>query len=276
MIDPVRRPCHREQGSVQQLHVTLLAVLVAGCGGSGAGPDGGADATGVDGTCGAACDQDGDGVLDDVDQCPDTSAIGVVNHEGCNDQQVDPVLQPEFPPYGLTWTSEGDPGRAGGLIWTYTGIRRDDLFHIDWVVCDDPATPCGVSLDGPIDVPAENWQFSAADSDLPGGVLVLTNTTQVRLLDTTVVPLSGRVTLTIVNAADAPLAFEEVAALDVVPRLATHAAEILGTGFKVTILGEVDDGTSGWTPYLDYYDAAATADPGDGTTVSIGASFYDE
>ena len=34
--------------------------------------------------------------------------------------------------------------------------------------------------------------------------------------------------------------------------------------------------TATWTPYLDYYDAAATPDPGAGTSVSFGGSFYDE
>ena len=55
-----------------------------------------------------------------------------------------------FPPFGLTWTPSGELGRAGGLTWTYTGIQRGDLFHIWWVVCDDPGMPCGLSLDGPI------------------------------------------------------------------------------------------------------------------------------
>ena len=53
-------------------------------------------------------------------------------------------------PRSETWTSTGELGRVGGLTWTYTGIDRGDLFHIYWIVCDDPAEPCGLSLDGPI------------------------------------------------------------------------------------------------------------------------------
>ena len=48
----------------------------------------------------------------------------------------------------------------------------------------------------------------------------------------------------------------------------------------MTALGEVEDtATSTWTPYLDYYDAAQTADTGDAggnVYISFGASFYDK
>jgi hypothetical protein len=265
-----------------QLHqfvVAGLALVAVGCGGgSGGDPDaGGSDATvGPDGSCGSACDQDGDGVLDEDDQCPDTSAIGIVNDVGCNDAQVDPMLEDTFPPYGLTWTPAGDFGRAGGMTWTYTGIQRGDLFHIYWIVCDDPATLCGLSLDGPIDVAAENLVFSAADSDLPAGKLVLVFTTQITLFDSSVVPLNGRVTLNLADAADAPAPFADVGTLGVTARAATHGAIILGAGFKVTAIGEVDDGTSGWTPYLDYFDSAHKPDPFEPVTVSFGGWFYDE
>ena len=253
------------------------AILVAvGCAkggtpGNGDGPTGGPDST----SSGATCDTDGDGVLDPDDDCTDTPPGEVVNDAGCSDSQVMPTLEPTFPPFNLTWTPTGDIGRAGGLTWTYVGIDRGDLFHIYWVICDDPATPCGVSLDGPIDGANESWQFAAGLSNPGGGQLVFTNTPNILLADTSLVPLSGRLTVTIVDGAGAPLPFNTVGALGVPARSGTHGAEIPGVAYTVTALIEVQDATAVWTPYLVYYDAAATPDPGS-TSVSFGGSFYSE
>ncbi len=197
----------------------------------------------------------------------------------CDAGPSTPKLNGQWPPYGLTWTESGNLGRAGGLIWTYTGIQRGSLLHIYWIVCDDPATPCGLSLDGPIDVPGEKWVVSTTDSDLPNGKLVFTNTTGILLADSTTRPLSGRLTMNIVDGSNAPIPFATVATLKVTARDGQYGAEIPGTGFKVTALMEVEDTiTNTWTPYLDYYDAAQTpptGDAGGNATVSYGGSFYD-
>ena len=70
--------------------------------------------------------------------------------------------------------------------------------------------------------------------------------------------------------------FSDVAALGVSARAGTLGAEIPGTGFRVAVRAEVQDTTSPWTPYLDYYDAAMTVDPGGATTLSLDGAFYDE
>lgn len=259
-------------------------IIAAGCAKADQGDDGdggseGDGGSGGDGpSCGAdTCDQDRDGVVDTNDQCPNTLPNTPVNQVGCADSQVGPMLEDTFPPYGLTWTPTGDLGRPGGLTWTYTGITRGDHFHIYWVVCDDPATRCGLALDGTIDPPDEYWLFSAAQSSLVGGRLVYTNTTQIALADSTNRPLIGRLTLTIVDGSDAPIPCTSVSTLGVPARAATHGAELTSTGFKVTVLAEVQDTiTSTWTPYLDYFDAAPTPMTGGGATVSFGGSFYDE
>jgi hypothetical protein len=254
------------------LGIAPTIVIVASCarGHANGGPS-------ADASCGTTCDQDHDGVPDGIDQCPNTPPGEGVNHVGCADSQLTPMLEPTFPPYSLTWTPTGDLGKAGGLTWTYTGIQRKDLFHIWWIVCDDPATPCGLSLDGPIDVPAESWQFSAIDSDLAHGKLVFTNATHILLADSTTPALSGRLTLTIVDASQAPFPFATVAMLGVPPRIGAYGAEITGTGFKVAALAEVKDTTtSTWTPYVDYYNAAPTPVGGGGAHVSFGGSFYDK
>ncbi len=249
----------------------------SGSSGSSSGSSG-SGSSGDGASCGTTCDADGDKVPDPVDKCPGTPPGATVNKDGCAETQITPKLE-GFPPYGLTWTPTGNLGRAGGLTWTYTGIQRADLFHIWWVVCDDPGTPCGLSLDGPIDVAGEKWLLSAADSDLPAGKLVFTNSTQISLADGGPTTLTGRLTMTIVDASDAPFPFAAVATLGVTTaRDGKYGAEIKGTGFKVKAIVEVMDAAT-WKPYLDYYDAAATPNTGDAggnATSSFGGSFYDK
>jgi hypothetical protein len=273
-----------------------VAVALSCANGEGVQPDAGGNPT--DGGSGSdvktdakpteagACnvDSDSDGVMDCNDKCPNTPAKAVVNKAGCADTQLTPKLEATWPPYGLTWTSTGDFGRVGGLTWTYTGINRGDLFHIYWIVCDDPKEPCGLSLDGPIDVPGEKWTFDGTNSDLPNGKLVFTNTTGVLLYDSTTRPLTGRLTMNIVDGNNSAVPFATIATLGVTALDGKYGAEIKGTGFKVTAIAEVEDTlTNTWTPYLDYYDAAPTPDKGDAGTdaggsvyVSYGGSFYDK
>lgn len=242
----------------------------------GGTPDGGGSGGGDGSTgCGELCDTDGDGVLDSADMCPATPAGQPVNQVGCADSQLTSTLEPHFPPYNLTWTSSGDLGRAGGLVWTYLNIQRKDLFHIDWVICDDPTTPCGLSLDGPIDA-TEGWTMSAPDSDMANGKIQFTGTTHIALDDGTAPMLNTRLTVNVVGENGAVTSFAAVAALGItMPRLAGFGAEIAGTGFTITALEEVQDPTSGvWTPYLDYYDAAPTPMAGMQAAVSFGGSFY--
>lgn len=254
-------------------------VVAASCAKASNGPA--ADAPGppadvaID-SCGSNCDSDMDGVRDGIDQCPNTPPGQPVNAVGCADSQLTPVLVADFPPFGLTWTNTGDLGRAGGLTWTYSGIVRGDLFHIYWIVCDDPATPCGLSLDGAIDA-AAGWMFDSASSSLAGGILVFDNSTHIMHADGTMVPLTGRLTLTLVQGTNDPLPFASVAALGVPARSGAYGAEIPGTGYSVNAIAEVQEaGSATWTPYLDYYDAAPTSMTGSGTRVSYGASFYDK
>jgi len=263
-------------GKTYVLFVTLLGCAKAqnGSGDPDAGGGKNPDAPPPDASCGDMCDRDGDGVFDPVDQCPNTPTGEVVNHVGCSDSQLTSTLQP-FPPFGLTWTPTGDMGRAGGLTWTYVGIERKDLFHIDWIVCDDPATPCGLSLDGPIDVAAENWTFTVGGSDFANGKLLFTNTTHIPLADATTPQLAGRLTITIVDAATAVIPIATVGQLGVPALSGGYGAEIKGVAFTVKALAEVQDPSSlAWSPYLDYYDAAQTLATAPGTATSFGGSFY--
>jgi hypothetical protein len=247
---------------------------------TGPGNNGGDDSgTSADGSVACpTCDDDGDGVPNAIDQCPGTPAGAKVNAVGCADSQLTPKVEPTFPSYGMTWTPTGDLGRVGGLTWAYSNINRGDLFHIYWILCDDPALPCGLSLDGPL-LPFEDWTYDAADSDLTNGKIVLTNMTQVLLADASMPVLNGRLTVTMTDGNDKPIPFATVGALGVPARAGKYGAEIPGTAFKIVALAEVEDSSAVWTPYLDYYDAQGTPDTGDAggnATVSFGDSFYDK
>jgi hypothetical protein len=245
---------------------TFILLVGQGCatGESSAGSDGGVG-PGVDGSI-------TDGSIGDV----------VGNKDVGVDAPHGPQLNPNWPPFGLTWTSTGDLGRTGGLTWTYTGIQRTGLTHIYWIICDDPTMPCGLSLDGPISASSQ-WAFDATDSDLLSGKIIFTNMTSILLEDGGNPPLSGRLTVTIVDSGNAPIPFATVAMLGVTARSGQYGAEIKGTGFTVQALVEVEDmTTSTWTPYLDYYDAqhtpgdAGLMDAGGNAYISYGGSFYDE
>lgn len=259
-------------------HSVLAVLVVAGCakGKNRLHEDAPTD---LDANCGpysTTCDSDMDGVVNAYDLCPNTPPHTPVNSVGCADSQLTPMLDNVFPPYHLSWTSTGDLGRAGGLTWTYTGIMRGDLFHIWWIVCDDPTTPCGMSLDGPIDA-AEGWTYDPTVTDLAAGTLVASNTTTILLASGSSVPLTGRLTMTIVDGSNAPIPVATVGTLQVPARLGQYGAEIKGTAYTVKAIAEVEDATSmTWTPYLDYYDAAQTPMGGSGANISFGGSFYDK
>ena len=233
----------------------------------------------ADAAC-TTCDSDGDGVPDSSDQCPSTPAGATVNMVGCADSQLTPVLGPAFPPYGLTWVSSGELGRAGGLTWTYTGIDRGDLFHIYWVFCDDPAEPCGLSLDGPIDPATESWQYDQTMSNLAEGKLVFDSTTHIVMADGSTPQLSTQLTVNIAGPNQAPMYFTDVGTFHIKARDGIYAAEIPGTGFEITAEMDVQDPASqAWTPYLDFYDAQQKpdlSDAGGDAYVSFGGTFYDK
>jgi hypothetical protein len=257
----------------------LAAIVCAfGCAkGNGVSPDGGpgGNGDGSNSCTGSTCDQDGDGVPDGLDQCPDTPAGEPVNGHGCADSQLTPMLEPTFPPYGLLFNMTGDLGRAGGLTWSYVGINRGDLFHIWWILCDDPADPCGLSLDGAIDAANEHFAFDATDSDLGNGTIVFTNTTNILLANGTSTPLTGRLTLSAVDGTNAKLPFATVQTLNVPARSGQYGAEIKGTAFTVQAIAEVADSSGTYMPYQDYYDAQQTPDGGS-DAVSLGGYFYDK
>lgn len=270
-------PCSVRAGRI--LIIALAISVAMGCAKSGAGAPGDGGASDAAASC-ATCDTDGDGVQDPNDKCPNTPQSAPVNPDGCADSQLKPTLNPTFPPYALTWTPTGDLGRAGGLTWAYDGIQRGDLFHIYWVFCDDPATPCGLSLDGPIDPSTESWQYDETRSNRASGRLVFNNTTHILLADTTTPQLNCRLTVNITGAGSAPMFWNDVGSLRVPARQGIYGAEITGAGFQVTAVGEVEDPTtSAWTPYMDYYDAALTPDTGTSNGnvfTSFGGSFYDK
>jgi hypothetical protein len=235
-------------------------------------------------TCGAigngtAPDADGDGIPDALDQCPGTPAGSTVNGAGCAVSQTVAKVNPTFPPYGLTFTSDGGSGRAGGLTWTYSGIdftAGGDHFAIYWIPLDDPAFgPYGISLNGPVQSSAA-VSLSPADSNLAGGTAVFEGTTTIQLLSGATPAVETRLTLTAIDNTSHPLPWQTTASLGITASLGTLALQIpdvAASGFSVNARAEVWNG-SAWEPYLDYYDAASRATSGL-AFISYGGSFYD-
>jgi hypothetical protein len=73
-------------------------------------------------------DNDGDGVLDDFDQCPGTPAGDIVNAQGCSIAQLVPC---EGPVSGGTWMSHGQYVRAV-LQTANTFLRADLITRREW------------------------------------------------------------------------------------------------------------------------------------------------
>ena len=253
-------------------HLALAMVAAAGCARGGDGGGGGGGET-VDGSCGDQCDSDSDGVSTRWTSARTRRRARWSTAKGALTRSSRQSSSPTFPPYNLMWTSGGDIGRPGGLTWTYEGIQRGDLFHIYWIICDDPLQPCGISLDGPIDKPSESWKFSATDSDLPAGKVVFTNITAIALDGGSSQALDGRLTIRSCPRRTSRFRSDRQRA-----RRARACGCLWrrdsGTGYKVAALIEVRDTSGTWTPYLDYYDAAPTPMMGGSTSVSFGASFY--
>ena len=88
----------------------------------------------VEGDFKALIDTDGDGVPDDMDECPDTAPGSVVNEHGCSIEQLVPC---EGPATGGTWKNHGDylhaltaaadSFLAAGLI---TAEQREELLRV--------------------------------------------------------------------------------------------------------------------------------------------------
>jgi hypothetical protein len=247
-------------------------------GGGGMGGSGGS-AGGAGGMGGGAPDADGDGVPDVLDLCPGTPPMTVVNSRGCSESQaVAKVNADAFPPYGAMFTQSGDPGRAGGVTYAYTGINfasDGGLFDIYWVLNDDSAFgPYGISLDGPV-MMDETWSLSMVDSMLANGLAVFSGNTHIHLFDGTLPPLMSRLTVTATSGSN-PLAWQTTAALGVMPDLGTMAVQVpkgSATALTISAKAEVFDGTN-WIPYLDYYDAAKTPPEAKEAFISYGGSFY--
>jgi len=231
-------------------------------------------------TCGAigtgtAPDSDGDGIPDAVDACPGTPAGSAVNAAGCALSQTMARANPAFPPYGLTLTSMGNSGRAGGLTWNYTGINTSGHFAIYWVALDDPAFgPYGISLNGPVQA-GTAVALSTADSNLAAGLAVFEGTTSIALLTGTIA-VPTRLILSVVDQASNPIPWQTTAALGIDADLGTYALvvpTVANAGFTVNAQAQVFNGIV-WQPYLDYYDAAAKVSSGN-AFISYGGTFYD-
>jgi hypothetical protein len=177
-------------------------------------------------------DEDSDGIADPFDDCPGTEPLAAVNNRGCSDDQVDPERNDSETPYSLDFSSSGDMGRSGGTTWEYDSITRGQLFHIYWVLSDAlEYAPYGISLDGAV-MEDETWTLVEEDSDLGNGVAVFYNSTNIHLASGALLPLEGRMTVT-VSGGGMPLAWQTVGALGITPEVGEYGVEVPGTSLTV-------------------------------------------
>lgn len=172
--------------------VLLIPLFATGCASTGGGPLGlnkcGVIGTGLGGVTGALVaekalagvvpgavvgavlgqmicsrDADGDGVLDNVDQCPDTPKDALVNQDGCQDTDRDGVADSadKCPntPEGIPVNGEGCPPDADG-----DGVADLDDACPNTLpgtqVKDNGCAKCGQLL---ASVPSVNFDFNKAD-----------------------------------------------------------------------------------------------------------------
>src|SRR4051794_18375412 len=92
---------------------------------------------------------------------------------------IGPVQPGAAPLAGVTFTSAGDIGRAGGLTYTFSGVTGGLLGQfqsLEWGPAD--ANAVQLSMDGLIDAPGETLTFAPGASDLANGRAIWTGTAQ--------------------------------------------------------------------------------------------------
>jgi uncharacterized repeat protein (TIGR01451 family) len=185
---------------------------------------------------------------------------------------VGPVQPGSAPLTGVSFTSAGDIGRAGGLTYTFSGLTSGLLAQfqsLEW----GPADANGVQLamDGAIDAPGETLTFNAGASDLAIGKAVWTGSAQYPIAQpATTLSLLTRFTMTAEDAASAP-----ITGFIATSGYGDGATVPVSGDFSANLLYEVSaDGGVTWTPAKDYFDAQQNV-PGNQIVSSFtGAFFY--
>lgn len=166
------------------------------------------------------------------------------------------------PPGGVTLTSDGDNGRAGGGTWTYTDLQLDLFDPLMWGVHSDSLPQ--LSMDGATDGPGETMAFSPGESDLAAGRLVFAG--QAELPGHGTFPTRAIIATT--TAGGAALPMTPAAGAELPAHIGGVA--VLGGDFKANVRFEVAG-----VPAKDFFDAAPTTpEQAEDLHTSIAGAFY--
>lgn len=181
--------------------------------------------------------------------------------------RADQVAGPSYPPPGgVTLSTSGDSGRAGGLVWSYSELGFDFAQGATmwWGPWDQGAI--GLAFDGLIDAPGETPAFSPSDSDLASGVAVWRGSSVMPLALGGSMTFPTRLTLRIENAGS----FIDPGSVGIVGANAV-VSNITGP-YRVTAFFE---GLSAgvWKPAKDLYDSVG-APPTSSMRTELGAGYW--
>jgi uncharacterized repeat protein (TIGR01451 family) len=157
---------------------------------------------------------------------------------------VGPVQPGTSPFAGVTFTTTGDIGKAGGLTYSFTGLTGNlgQFSDVEWGPADTSAIQLALNGDPTFSTTGQTLTFNASDSDLGGGTAVWTGSSPYPLAQP---PSDNTVPTRFVMTASTPLNLTGYG----------DGATVTVTGdFSVNLLFEVFDGTT-WQPATDYFNS---------------------
>ena len=159
-----------------------------------------------------------------------------------------PVQPGTAPVAGVTYTSSGDIGEAGGLTYSFSGLTSAVMAQftdLEWGPADTSAVQLSMDGNTSFSESGQTLAFNAADSDLAGGTAVWTGSSQYPIAQPSeTLTLDTRFTMTASTGLIATSGYGDGATVPV------------SGNFSVNLLFEVSaDGGSTWTPATDYFNS---------------------
>src|SRR5215831_20707601 len=177
-------------------------------------------------------------------------------------------VQPGIAPFtGVSFTTAGDIGRAGGLTYSFSGLTpalMAQFQDLEWGPAD--ATAVQLSMDGNAGFtePGQTLEFSAPQSDLAGGMARWTGTSQYPIAQP---PQTLTLLTRFTMQANPPL--------NATTGYGDGATTTVAGNFSVNLLFEVSaDGGATWTPAKDYFDAQQNVSANSIQSSFLGGFFY--
>jgi hypothetical protein len=159
-----------------------------------------------------------------------------------------PVQPGTAPVAGVTYTSSGNIGEAGGLTYSFSGLSSAVMAQfsdLEWGPADSSAVQLSLDGNASFSEPGQTMSFNAGDSDLAAGAAVWTGTTQYPIAQPSeTLTLDTMFIMTASTSLNATSGYGDGATVPV-------------TGnFSANLIFEVSaDGGTTWTPALTYYNA---------------------